>query len=459
MTWPPEWSPNNDLPYDSSLVGGAYRQLEEGLAKNLALVSLIQQSKVSLALAVEMYERNEAINAFLTGTAWSIGAEALGRIVHDALLGAGGFVLFVAVPLVVGYLWWRLHLPRGVTEKIETAIGNIANRFGIGSRALMESVLDWVNSEAGAKTLTNPRMIALVAEAVSASNAFFEGFIGKPPVIFDLLGAKPQGDLADSARVFALFGGIVGGAVGVNRLFEVTGFLPRPRGSAPVTAPATNFSEKFERIPEGSTDVVIYEYEDDNGAQLFEVFVNGTQDWSAIPDLESFDLSGNLHNAMNEGGEQLHGTALAVQLAMLDAGITADDQVLLNGYSQGAAAVSGVAATGAFNVVQLVTFGNPAGQMPMPEAVTPVTVNNLEDFVPALGGSGNESGATIFTPDGVIGDPESFLDGHLTPAYRHSTKTLDASEDAVVQAKLEEFAKFGSGFTLVRSTEYEIERR
>jgi pimeloyl-ACP methyl ester carboxylesterase len=141
--------------------------------------------------------------------------------------------------------------------------------------------------------------------------------------------------------------------------------------------------ERLGRIPEGiQGQVLIERYEADGMPPRYVVYVGPTETFSPIADGEPWDSTSNVYGV----ARQSPGSLRALEEAMSDAGIGADDEVVLVGFSQGGLLATAATGTGNWNVVGLETHGAPAGHLVVPEGVAGLAIRNTDDLVPALAG-------------------------------------------------------------------------
>jgi pimeloyl-ACP methyl ester carboxylesterase len=174
-------------------------------------------------------------------------------------------------------------------------------------------------------------------------------------------------------------------------------------------------------ISEQPGQVSIHEYRMPDGTTRFQVFVDGTQE-------HGLDGFANVENAASTP-RALQGSDARVAEAMEAAGIGPDDPVDMFGYSQGAAAVANVAATGRFNVESALLVAGPVASAELPPEVAVLSVAHEGDLVAATDG--------IADGDGPTPIPIESDEGHGTGALaRHSRdeyiETLDTTDDSVV---------------------------
>src|SRR5690606_33638103 len=117
--------------------------------------------------------------------------------------------------------------------------------------------------------------------------------------------------------------------------------------------------------------------------------------------------------------------------AMADAGITASDEVVLVGFSQGGLVADAVAASGHWNTVGLETYGDPGGGIELPEGLRGVAVRHSDDFVVATGGPQGPTDRTIVERRAfAAGAPlptDELAPAHQKRAYAETARMLDAA--------------------------------
>jgi hypothetical protein len=140
---------------------------------------------------------------------------------------------------------------------------------------------------------------------------------------------------------------------------------------------------------------------------------------------------------------------------MKAAGVTADSPVVLNGFSQGGLLASQVAASKAFNVHGVVTFGAPSGQVEIPTSIPVLTVRNAEDLVPATSGYDvNQHAVIVERPVFATGPVPSdwAVPAHQLSYYQQTAAVVDNAGSPEVRGVLDPLNSFGAGATRVDST-------
>jgi hypothetical protein len=206
---------------------------------------------------------------------------------------------------------------------------------------------------------------------------------------------------------------------------------------APATPP-TGVSDVAARIPKaakGGAQVRIEKY--GAGEQTsWAVYIGGTVDWDPVATNEPWDISANVSAVAQENA----GSFRAVMDAMQAAGVEPGDPVLVAGHSQGGIVATQVAASGAFNVQAVATFGAPETCVPVPSGIATLTVEHSDDVVTALGGScliDSEDRLTVrrevfTTTEPPVGED---VPAHHLDRYRETAQLIDASP----QQNLQEF--------------------
>jgi hypothetical protein len=189
------------------------------------------------------------------------------------------------------------------------------------------------------------------------------------------------------------------------------------------------------RIPSSAgagPQVRIERYGDARG-RSWVVYVGGTADWSLVAGGEPWDMTSNAAAI----SEQSAGSYRAVVEAMHEAGVQPTDPVIGVGHSQGGLVMAQVAASGEFNTVGLATFGAPAGQVQLPDALPVIATEHADDLIPALGGTRQDNTGegsrhlvvtreVFATTEPPVGDA---LPAHTMNGYRETARMIDASPE------------------------------
>ncbi|TXR56010.1 hypothetical protein [Quadrisphaera setariae] len=168
-----------------------------------------------------------------------------------------------------------------------------------------------------------------------------------------------------------------------------------------------------------------------DGSRSTIVYLPGTKDWSSgSTNPASWDAI-----ALGMAGEPSAFTDAVVK-AVEDAGVEADEPVMLAGYSLGGITAAQLAADPAlrarFDVQGLVTAGSPIGNVDLPPDVQALSLEHDEDLVPKLEGVENTSlrsnQVTVTAPTpGQLG-------AHEVQGYAVLAEAVDASDDASLTA-------------------------
>lgn len=358
----------------------------------------------ALRLAAEGYglaERRVELLARLSAAGF---ASALGYLAPFAAL--------MAVPaLTSAALGWLLaSLVTGLTPG--DAVGRLENRV-----------------ERNPRLLTNPVIVAALRALASSGDDAAAGALRVPLSLSLVLGD-------DGARIF----GLASTAAGLLTVARTTGALretpvgARRTSTGPRSPPPSGLADLARRIPAatGTDPQVRIERYGGTVRRAWVVYVGGTAAWSPVAGADPWDLTSNITAV----AEQSSGSYRAVVEAMREAGVRPTDPVIGVGHSQGGLLVAQVAASGDFNTVALATFGAPAGQVPVPDAVPVIAAEHADDLVPALGGApldntgpGNRHlvvSREVFAAgrDIPTGEP---LPAHTMEAYRETARMIDAS--------------------------------
>ena len=174
---------------------------------------------------------------------------------------------------------------------------------------------------------------------------------------------------------------------------------------------------------------------------------DGTVSWIAdIPGTKSWNAPFSQNPALSDLGTNVHimggdhtSREAALAEALHQAGVGADDPVMLVGHSQGGMLATQAASdskTPAFdyNVTHVVTAGSPVGSIDVPNRVQVLSLENKHDIVPHLDARDNPTSAnrTTVTFDNQLGNIGNNHDTKLS--YLPAGRALDASTDPSVVA-------------------------
>lgn len=183
------------------------------------------------------------------------------------------------------------------------------------------------------------------------------------------------------------------------------------------------------------------------GRRVRVVTLPGTQDaGNLLVGPNPFDNYGNAEGR----AEDSHFIADAVAESLRLAGASADDAVLLVGYSQGGIHAVNVGArlgeSGEFSVEMIVTAGAPAGDRSTPDGVKVLHFENYQDWVPGTDGTMNPDTPDRITVTGRTPVSAEGSSGALGPAhdldlYLELAAKADASEDPSLRDSLGSLAE------------------
>lgn len=279
------------------------------------------------------------------------------------------------------------------------------------------------------------RFVSLVATSVDDATW---GFLGVPGLALHP-GLEPgdEGVVVGATTVVSL-----GALLGMFRETPVA--VDRVSTSTLGSAPG-GVRERLDRIPEVD-QVSIEKYEADGMPPRYVVYVGPTETFSPFAEGEPFDLTSNTQGVAGLSA----GSLRAVELAMADAGISASDEVVLTGFSQGGLIATMVVASGDWNVVGLETHGAPAGNIPLPEGIVGLAIRNSDDFVPALAGPQLDHHL-------VQVEREAFRDGtgvpdtkaapaHQRSGYERTATAVDDAGSSVVREQIAAVDAFAADY-------------
>ena len=372
-----------------------------------------------LRIAAERYGEVENTAAAAQRSAWALGGASVGweaRVLSTVFGPAGVLVVGAAV---------------GLVAVDALALRSAARWFGTGE---LQPQLD-------------PAVLDALGLALSSLDDAARGFLltetPRDLVVDDP--ASPNGTESIAALLAALGCRPAGGPL------SVTGG-PQRRVAAP-----RDLAALAERLPDGSSPEgqVRVERYDGAGGRRWIVYVSGTVTFAPDGGEEPFDLSSNLLGV----GDRPTDAQRAVLAAMREAGVAADEPVLLVGHSQGAITAARVAEHGGYRVGGVVELGGPTGQIVLPEDVPVLAAEHDEDLVPVLGGvaAGGAGGlrrvlVTRSLPHGgARADAPPLGAGvpaHRTEHYAETLRQAEASGDdrvAAFRGRISGFLDAGEG--------------
>jgi hypothetical protein len=358
---------------------------------------------------------------------WALGAagEAYGVVEQRAQSFAVDITALVAYgigrafPLLLPYL--------GPVAAVAIGIG-VAIAISPGRDQFLGAFSEWAVKNSA--VVSDPAFVAVLRLVVASIDDFGLGLVGAPPEMQRLAGDEGLGlvGLATAARVVFGLGNRLGG-------FTESAVVTTRVGSERVVEPPSGWRDRAERIPEGKVPIRIDRFSVPGEPDRFEVYIAGTQDFSPVSTEEPFDMTSNISGVagLDSGAER------AVRQAMEQAGIGAENPVVLSGHSQGGLVAATIAASGDYRVDALFTLGSPVAGVPVPGDVAWVAVEHDDDLVPATGGVWRSDDAVIVNRRVYDGEPddEVFAPAHRRDKYVDTAGLLDGSTDR----RIDEIAK------------------
>jgi hypothetical protein len=386
---------------------GALRtSLERSETTGLDLAEEVRTLRRAIALAQSSYELGERTVMSLqdAASAWFTGT--LARAALPLLPGLA----------VGGALAWKLTPGTDAQKKA----------------ALQQWMLDHP------ELLTSPEFATLVRRVVSNTDDAALGAAGMPPWASMLLGEQGLGILGVGTSAGVLIA--VGTASGSRVFHETPVRVDRVAEQRTADAPS-GAEERLARVP-SDEQIRIERYTAPGAPPRYVVYVAPTQTFSPIAGEEPWDLTSNVAGVAGLPA----GSIRATEQAMADAGITADSEVVLVGFSQGGLVADAVAASGDWNTVGLETYGDPGGGIELPEGIRGVAVRHSDDFVVATGGAQQATDRTIVErrayPEGSTIPSDLPAPAHQKRAYAETARLLDAARSPELRAELDALDAF-----------------
>jgi len=284
---------------------------------------------------------------------------------------------------------------------------------GIRSAAVKRFFLDHP------ELITGPRFVEGVRLFTSGLDEGTSTFLGIPVPVAILLGASGVTGIRSSARGLLAVGPLVG-------LFRETPVKVERVATSTISAPAVGAVQRLERVPEVN-QVRVERYDAPGQPSRFVVYVGPTETFSPVADHEPWDLTSNVGGV---GGLDV-GAFRASELAMRDAGVTAESSVQFVGFSQGGLIATMLAGSGDWNAAGIQTFGAPAGNIELPGGMSGMAVRNTDDFIPMLAGPQLDHNV-LQVERRAFAAGETLPDYHAAPAHQRDAymATAAAVDDA-----------------------------
>lgn len=310
----------------------------------------------------------------------------------------------------------------------------VAQRFGIDlgatKAAAKEALVTFV--------FDHSDVVGAVIEHVMPG--FVVGFLGLPPAV---LGDQPVRHALWPHDSVSMTAWVLAGANAFGLLLPSDVEVTRAKGLTPGHAEAPrDLEELFVReadchrgagatSPPGSGRVRVEEIVGADGRSRYIVYVPATTDWSAEAGDTTTDLTTDVQGVAGNDTVMME----VVRQAIADAGIDADDEVMLVGYSQGGITAGALAADPAFlarvNVTALVTVGAPISDFAVDSGIDVLSIEHEQDIVPDLDGGENPSTDNWSTVT-VDYDPRELRDAPTLEGVTDAQK--DAAFDSASKA-------------------------
>ena len=173
-------------------------------------------------------------------------------------------------------------------------------------------------------------------------------------------------------------------------------------------------------------------FENPTGNKVAVVYIPGTQTVGLGEGANPLDMASNIQ-AISSYGEAA--SERAVLLAMKQAGIESNDEVILVGHSQGGMVAGNLAAfPSGFVAAGLVAFGAPLAHNKNLKAPV-MAIEHVNDPVPNLSGKANPMKNNWVTVQRISEKPESnaLMFSHSLKSYRNTTAAIDTSGDVGIK--------------------------
>jgi hypothetical protein len=173
-------------------------------------------------------------------------------------------------------------------------------------------------------------------------------------------------------------------------------------------------------------------FDNPTGNKTAVVYIPGTQTFGFGEGHNPLDMASNIQ-AISSPGQAA--SERAVLLAIRQAGIEADDEVILVGHSQGGMVAGNLAAfPSGYIAAGLVAFGAPLAHIKNLKAPV-MAIEHVNDPVPNLSGKANPLKRNWVTVQRISEKPESnaLLFSHSLKSYKNTTTAIDVSNDVGIK--------------------------
>lgn len=279
--------------------------------------------------------------------------------------------------------------------------------------------------------LSQPLIVQATAHLNSGADDFLAGLLGLPQP--SQSGPLAGEDLVAGAAIAGL--GLVG-----SKTLQETRVRVHQDSTSETPAPE-GYRDLISRIPradEGASQIRIEHYESG-----YVVYLSGTIDAGVEPTNEPWDMTSNISAI----AELDSGSYNAAVQAMRQAGISAEDNVIVVGHSQGGLVAAQLAASGDYRVSDVVTVGAPLHQVDIPEEVNVIAVEHAEDVIPSLSGVAIPAAtAAHLTVTRSLYSTAQVPRGELLPAhnlsrYVETAAVMDRSGDSKLTAEKQQLTE------------------
>jgi Alpha/beta hydrolase len=316
-----------------------------------ALIERLEQHAHSARRVAEMYEERERVLVSFAEQASSVVMWNLGRLLPTLIVQAGPAIVGGVAIVLTLYAARRL-VPGGAFDGFVSSL-----QIRLPDQGQITS---------------HPLFVAGTAHVVAGADDFLAGALGLPQ----------PGKLSPFAGQEAVAAGVIATAATLTRTHLTETPITVQRHSIEREEGVTNYEDLVSRIPRAQEEAPQIRIEHYRDSDTYVVYLGGTIDPGTDPSTEPWDMTSNL-SAM---AQMDAGSYRATHEAMRQAGIDAQDNVIMVGHSQGGLVAALIAQSGEFQVRDVVTVGAPIRHIELPPEVHVVALEHREDVIPSLSG-------------------------------------------------------------------------
>lgn len=380
-----------------------------------AIVGRLELHADSARRVARAYEDRERVLVSFAEHASSVVMWNIGRLLPSLIVQAGPAIVG-GVAIVLALYAARRLVPGGAFDSFVSALHNRIPDQG--------------------QITSHPIFVNATAHVVSGADDFLAGALGLPQ----------PGNNSPFAGQVAVAAGVIATATTLTGVHLKETPIAVHRHSIERDEGVKNYQDLVSRIPRAQEEAPQIRIEHYRDTDTYVVYLGGTIDPGTDPSSEPWDMTSNL-TAMAEMDSASY---RATHEAMRQAGIEAQDNVIMVGHSQGGLVAALIAQSGEFQVLDVVTVGAPIRHVELPPDVHVVALEHREDVIPSLSGVAAVGTAThtVVTRSVFAHTPPpqgQVLPAHNLSRYVETAALLDKNAHGEARSTQERIASLTRG--------------